>query len=160
MNNSQEEKLKIQIDDAFINIKFKDLLNIYFKDTHPFLNKMSIKEIDSGFYINKDNSLIARMETYQYHCFNEDNNKDWLIISDTIKNIFYSLEEKAKQVFNPLYYEMNTIFIREEINYQCFIHQFTKRRCILVKSRFGFYSMLTNNDCKTVKTEDGQEVPL
>lgn len=138
---------------------FKSLLETYFKDTHSFLTKMNIKETDSGFCFNNDKSLIARMETYQYHCFNEDNNKDLLIISETIKNIFYSLEEKAKQVFNPLYPEMTTIFIREEINYQCFIHQFTKRRLILMKGIFGFYDILTNNDCKTVKTEEGQEVP-
>lgn len=160
MNNSQEKKLKIQIHDSIINMGFKDLLRIYFKDTCPFLTKMNIEEVDTGFVTSEDNSLSARMETYQYYCFNEDSSKDMLIVSDTIKNIFYSLEEKAKQVFNPLYPEMNTIFIREEINYQCFIHQFTKRRCILVKGRFGFYDILTNNDCKTVKTEEGQEVPL
>jgi hypothetical protein len=160
MNNNQEEKLKIQIDDFILNMKFKDLLHTYFKDTHPFLNRISIKEIDSGFVFNEDESLLARMETYQYHCFNEDSNKDLLIISDTIKNIFNNLEEKAKYIFNPLYSEMNIIFIREEINYQCFINQITKRRCILVMGRFGFYNILTNNDCKTVKTEDGQEVPL
>lgn len=158
MDNNQEEKL--QIADFFINIKFKDLLNLYFKDTHQFLNKMSIKEVDTGFVINKDERLLARMETYQYHCFNEDSNKDELMIFDTIKNIFNDLEEKAKHVYNPLSSEMNIIFIREEINYQCFIHQMTKRRCIMIRGRFGFYSILTNNDCKIVKTEDGQEVPL
>lgn len=159
MNNSQEEKLKIQIDDAFINMGFKDLLRIYFKDTCPFLTKMSIKEIDSGFYINKDESLIARTETHQYYCFNADNNKDWLVISETIKNIFNSLEEKAKQVFNPLYPEMNTIFIREEINYYCSIRQITKRRYICVRSRFGFYNIEKNYDCETFKIDDGQEIP-
>lgn len=159
MNNSQEEKLKIQIDDSIINMGFKGLLKTYFKDTHQFLTKMNIEEVDTGFVTSEDNSLSARMETYQYYCFNEDSSKDMLIVSYAIKNIFNDLEIKAKNVYNPLYPEINKLFIREDITYDCFIRQLTKRRCIRIYSRFGFYNIEKNYDCETFKIDDGQEIP-
>ena len=154
-----EEITKIQIHDSIINMSFKGLLRIYFKDTCPFLTKMSIEEVDTGFVTSEDNSLSARMETYQYYCFNEDSNKDLLIVSDIIKTIFNDLEMNAKNIYNPLYPEINTLFIREDITYDCFIRQLSKRRCIRIHSRFGFYSIEKNYDCVAFKIDDGQEVP-
>ena len=73
------------------------------------------------------------------------------------KKIFNDLEIKAKNVYNPFISQLNTMYIRDNINYYIYVDQLTKTRRTVVNGRFGFPKITSNKDFGLY--EDGMTLP-
>ena len=124
--------------------------------------KMSIKESEYGY--EQDGVFFTRNETYGYYGVIEKSDnpeiqeyQDSLFILESVNKIFKSLEIKAKKNYNPFIPQLNTMYIRENINYYIYVDQLTANRVTVVNGRFGFPKITSNRNHGLY--EDGMTLP-
>mgnify|MGYP003330854168 CR=1 FL=1 len=112
----------------------------------------------------KDGVFLARNETYGYYGVVEKSNDpeiqkylDSLFILESVNKIFNDLEIKAKNVYNPFINTLNTMYIRENINYYIYVDHLTANRVAVVNGRFGFPKITSNRNHGLY--EDGMTLP-